>query len=101
MHAIDTAGQPFTRSIAVVLETGDRPLRLRIGHSSRAAPGKSNEDCYGIVTPAEQAAEGGGDPQAIAEGLTQRAVRNQVRYMGCNDATAILAAVEQAAPAIQ
>ena len=55
MHAINPAGAQLTsRSIEVELATGDRPLLLRIGHSSRPAHGKFNEDCYGIVTPAQE-----------------------------------------------
>jgi serine/threonine protein phosphatase PrpC len=35
------------------------------------------------------------DPQAVAEELTERSMRNQVQYMGRNDATAIVIAVNR------
>ncbi len=38
--------------------------------------------------------DAGGDVQAIADELVQRSVRNQVQYMGRNDATAVVAAVD-------
>ena len=41
-----------------------------------------------------QVLEGGGDPGAMAEDLTQRSVRSQAQYMGRNDATAVVVAVE-------
>jgi protein phosphatase len=50
---------------------GAFPLLLRLGHSSRPAPGKSNEDCYGIVTPAQEAsAATRGSAIAIADGVS-------------------------------
>jgi hypothetical protein len=56
-------------SIAIELAGGDRPLLLEIGHSSRAAPGKANEDFYGFVTPAQEpAAAVRGTAIAIADG---------------------------------
>jgi serine/threonine protein phosphatase PrpC len=33
------------------------------------------------------------DPQAVAEALTERSISSQARYMGRNDATAVVAAV--------
>jgi serine/threonine protein phosphatase PrpC len=42
---------------------GKPPLQLRIGHASSAVFAKANEDCYGIVTPAE-------DPEAATRGVS-------------------------------
>jgi protein phosphatase len=72
MHAVTTAGGGHVvESIAIELTGGERPIRLRVGHSSRAAPGKTNEDCYGIVTPAlEPAAASRGSAIAIADGVS-------------------------------
>jgi protein phosphatase len=39
--------------------------------------------------------DAGGDVQAVADELVLRSVRNQVRYMGRNDATAVVMAVEK------
>ncbi len=39
----------------------------------------------------------GGDEQGIAEGLVRRSIRNQIQYMGRNDATALVVAVEKPA----
>lgn len=39
--------------------------------------------------------DSGGDVQAIADELVQRSVRNQFRYMGRNDATVVVVAVEE------
>jgi protein phosphatase len=39
--------------------------------------------------------DAGGDVQTIADELVRRSVRNQVQYMGRNDATAIVVAVEK------
>ncbi|HEV8262339.1 MAG TPA: PP2C family serine/threonine-protein phosphatase [Burkholderiales bacterium] len=39
--------------------------------------------------------DAGGDVQAIANELVKRSIRNQVQYMGRNDATALVVAVEQ------
>jgi len=39
--------------------------------------------------------DAGGDVQAVADELVQRSVRNQVQYMGRNDATAVVVAVEK------
>jgi serine/threonine protein phosphatase PrpC len=36
------------------------------------------------------------DPQAVAEALTEHSITSQARYMGRNDATALVAAVELA-----
>ncbi|HZP92796.1 MAG TPA: PP2C family serine/threonine-protein phosphatase [Burkholderiales bacterium] len=51
---------------AAQIRLGNAPnaplLGIRIGHASRAAPNKSNEDCYGIVTPAEE-------PEAASRGV--------------------------------
>lgn len=76
MHAINTtSGELAGQSIAVELGTGDLPLLLRIGHSSRPALGKSNEDCYGIVTPAQEAAAATrGSAIAIADGVSASGV---------------------------
>lgn len=40
-----------------------------------------------------------GDVRAAAGGLVERSIRNQVQYMGRNDATAIVVAVEACSPA--
>ena len=37
----------------------------------------------------------GGSTQAIAEKLVKRSIKNQVQYMGRNDATAIVIAVDE------
>jgi protein phosphatase len=37
--------------------------------------------------------DAGGDVQAVADELVLRSVRNQVQYMGRNDATAVVVAV--------
>jgi protein phosphatase len=70
MHALNSAeraGEP----VAVELTGGELPLLLRIGHSSRPAPAKSNEDCYGIVTPAQEpSAATRGSAIAIADGVS-------------------------------
>jgi protein phosphatase len=53
------------------LLTGTAKVSVEIGHSTRAMPGKPNEDCYGIVTPAEQpAAATRGIAVAIADGVS-------------------------------
>jgi serine/threonine protein phosphatase PrpC len=39
--------------------------------------------------------EGGGSTQSIAEELVERSIKNQVQYMGRNDATAVVIAVEE------
>ena len=39
--------------------------------------------------------QGGGPAQAIAEELVERSIKNQVQYMGRNDATAVVIAVEE------
>jgi serine/threonine protein phosphatase PrpC len=39
--------------------------------------------------------QGGGSAQSIAQELVERSIRNQVRYMGRNDATAIVIEIEQ------
>jgi protein phosphatase len=71
MHAISTAPRAAAGSITVELTAHDRPLLLRVGHSSRPAAGKSNEDCYGIVTPAsEPTAAARGSMIAIADGVS-------------------------------
>jgi serine/threonine protein phosphatase PrpC len=40
--------------------------------------------------------QAGGSAQLIAEDLVERSLKNQVQYMGRNDATAIVVAVEPA-----
>ena len=97
-------------------------LQLQLGHATAAVPGKNNEDFHGIVTPREEkeaqtrgiavaiadgvwevlgervvreVMQGGGSSQAIAETLVERSIKNQVQYMGRNDATAIVIAVEE------
>jgi protein phosphatase len=46
-------------------------LCVRIGHSSRTVAGKTNEDCYGVVTPAEEPdAATRGIALAIADGVS-------------------------------
>lgn len=46
-------------------------LCVRIGHSSRTVAGKTNEDCYGVVTPAEEPdAAVRGIALAIADGVS-------------------------------
>jgi serine/threonine protein phosphatase PrpC len=57
-------------AIALKPIAGRPPLVLRIGHSTRTVPNKVNEDCYGIVTPAEEpAAALRGVACAIADGV--------------------------------
>lgn len=53
-------------------QLSSRPvLPLQIGHSSRSVPGKPNEDCYGIVTPAEEpTAASRGTALAVADGVS-------------------------------
>lgn len=74
MSAVSTTDR-VAHSIAVDLGIGAPSLRLRIGHSSRAAPGKSNEDCYGIVTAMEEpAAAIRGTAIAVADGVSRSGV---------------------------
>jgi protein phosphatase len=50
---------------------GRAAFAIQLGHSSRSVPGKPNEDCYGIVTPAEEpAAAHRGIAIAIADGVS-------------------------------
>jgi serine/threonine protein phosphatase PrpC len=42
-----------------------------------------------------EAIEAGAEPQPIAEGMVERSIGKQVKYMGRNDATAIVVAVEE------
>jgi protein phosphatase len=57
-------------AIALSAIPGKPPLIVRVGHSTRTVPDKVNEDCYGIVTPAEDhEAARRGMVFAIADGV--------------------------------
>jgi len=73
MRSVTIGGDDYLgETVAVELAAGPYPLSLRVGHSSRPAPGKSNEDCYAIVTPAqERAAATRGSAIAIADGVSR------------------------------
>lgn len=72
LHALNPAGADRAgQAVVVRLADGEPPLLARIGHSSRPAPGKTNEDCYGIVTPAQEASAAlRGSALAIADGVS-------------------------------
>jgi serine/threonine protein phosphatase PrpC len=60
------------RSIVAPLPAGgaERPLEVRLGCASYAAPGKPNEDCYVVVTPSDADGMGRGLVLAVADGVS-------------------------------
>jgi protein phosphatase len=57
--------------IARSAPTGPAALAIQFGHASQSVPGKFNDDCYGVVTPAEEpAAARRGLAAAIADGVS-------------------------------
>jgi serine/threonine protein phosphatase PrpC len=60
-----------TRPVALAGVNGGQPLSVSIGHASRTVAGKQNEDCFGVVTPAEEPdAATRGIALAIADGVS-------------------------------
>jgi protein phosphatase len=50
--------------------TASQPLELRLGVASLAAPGKSNEDFYAVVTPPDAGSKQRGVLLAVADGVS-------------------------------
>jgi serine/threonine protein phosphatase PrpC len=66
-----TGSEPGAEPVSLGATARGESLQLRFGHASAAGFAKANEDCYGIVTPAEEAeAATRGVAVAIADGVS-------------------------------